>query len=247
MTLNQLSARSREEERLYHDWVAGGKKPDQLRPLLGSLQPLVHKTVNKYRAADVAEPALHAHAENRLVQGLHTFDPNRGSSLSTHLNWQMRGVGRFVEKHQNFARIPGNRIRYIGKYQQAQSQLQDEMGEAPTWQQIARRSKVPRKHAQKLQTELNPVHISGMAVDPLGAPLNDAGGYTFSADMERLDLIYPDMTSPRAIGSGLHTGKKRQAPGGLQQRSSATTRRYRRQGQQHQGCHRQKDAEPQLG
>jgi DNA-directed RNA polymerase sigma subunit (sigma70/sigma32) len=111
----------------------------------------------------------------------------------------MRGVGRFVEKHQNFARIPGNRIRFIGKYQQAQGQLRDELGREPTWKEIARKSKIPQKHARKLETELSPVHISGMNVDPLGAPLGDTGGYTFSADMERLELIYPDLTSQEQL------------------------------------------------
>lgn len=181
------------EEQLWHSWVGSNKHPDQLRPLLQSLQPLVQQTVNKYRTADVSHPALQAHTENKLVEGLNTYNPTKGS-LSTHLNWKMRDVGRFVEAHQNFARIPGSRIRSIGAYQKAQAALQTELGRAPTLTELARRSKLPQKQVGLLQRELQPVHLMGLMTGETGESLSDFGGFTFNADRERLELIYPELS-----------------------------------------------------
>lgn len=188
----------RGEEALWRTWVAGGKRPDDLRPLMTSLQPLAQRAVTKYRAADVATPALRTHVENQMVRGLNSYDPKKGS-LSTHLNWQMRGVGRFVEKHQNFARIPGSRIHAVGRFQQARSQLSDELGRAPTLTELAKRSRLSRVNAGKLERELQPVHVTGLMVDEFGAPMDDFGSNQISADLERLDLIYPELTSAEQL------------------------------------------------
>lgn len=186
--------RSQSEDALWHSWNAGGRDTSKLAPLLDSLQPLVHQTVNKYQSADVALPALKIQAENQLIKGLHTYNPAKGG-LSTHLNWQMRGVGRFVEKHQNLARIPAQRIRYIAPYQQGIGALTEQLGREPTVQELSKHTKIPQQQLRKLKKELAPVHVRGLSVDEQGAPLSDSGGYTFSADRERLELIYPDLTA----------------------------------------------------
>lgn len=193
-TDSPLSSRASKETELWKTWVTGGKRPEHLRPLLKSMEPLVQQAVNKYRAADIAPHALRTQAENQLIQGLHSYKPTKGS-LSTHLTWQMRGVGRFVEKHQNFARIPGSRIRFIGRLQSTQSELEDELGRAPTLSELAKRSKISQKQIGKLQKEMRGVHIMGMSVDDEGAPLaGDTADFTLNADRERLELIYHDLT-----------------------------------------------------
>jgi len=192
MARRPKSIRASREEQLWEEWVNNGKNPNQLRPLLQSLEPLIQQTVTKYRAADVSPQALRVQAENQLIQGLETYNPSKGS-LSTHLNWQMRGVGRFVEKHQNFARIPGSRIRHVGKFQQAQAQLRTELGRAPTLEEVARRAKIPQTQATKLQQELRSVHFMEMQTDVFGKPM-DFGAQTISADRERIELIYHDLT-----------------------------------------------------
>jgi DNA-directed RNA polymerase specialized sigma subunit len=187
-------ASSRPDE--HQDWVAGGKRPGDLRPLLNSLQPLIQKTVNTYQKADVSEPALRAQSENQLIQGLHSYSPGK-ASLSTHLGWQMRGVGRFVEKHQNVARIPGSRIRFVGRFQNAKSELGDELDREPTLTEVAKRSKLTVGQAGKLQKEIRTVRLTGMMTDETGAPIGgETGDHTVNADRERLELIYYDLSTP---------------------------------------------------
>lgn len=133
-------------------------------------------------------------AENQLLQGLHTYDPSKGS-LSTHLGWQMRGVGRFVEKNQNVARIPGTRIRYVGRMQNAERQLEDELGRAPTLNELARRAQMKTTQVEKLKKELRTVRLTGMSVDETGAPMSgETADFVVSADREKLELIYNDLT-----------------------------------------------------
>lgn len=187
------NTRKENEEGLWHAWVKSGKQPAHLRPLLSSLEPLIQKTVSRYRGADISSQALRAQAENQLIQGLNTYNPKKGGSLSTHLNWQMRGVGRFVERYQNIARIPGSRIRFVGRFQRAKSSLQDESDKPPTLNDIAKMSKIPLRQAKKLDKELRPVHVFGMHMGEGGTPL-DLGSVTISADKERLGLIYPDLS-----------------------------------------------------
>ena len=182
------------ERALWENWQQSGRNPAELRPLLSSLAPLVQRTVNTYRAADISPQALKAQAQNQLIRGLETYKPSKGS-LSTHLNWQMRGVGRFVERYQNFARIPGSRIRYIGRFQAAQRELAEGSGGAPTLTEIAKKARIPRGQAEKLTQELHPVHILGLEPQSGEGPLrSDAGDYSFNPDRERIELIYPDLS-----------------------------------------------------
>lgn len=181
------------ETQLWHDWHQSGRPAKKLQPLLDSLQPLVQKNVSKYRAADVSLPALQMQAQNHLIKGLHSYSPDKGS-LSTHLNWQMRGLGRFVEQHQNFARIPGTRIGSVGKYNDAVTTLSDELGREPTHAEVAKRAKMSVKNAVRLSRELQPTRLTGMMVDTTGAPIDDTGFHSFSADRERLELLYPTLT-----------------------------------------------------
>lgn len=193
MPVSAVSRGSREEQ-LLQEWKRSGKSPYALQPLLSSLAPLIQSYVNKYRAADVSQVALKTEAENIVIRGLGTYSPSKGS-LSTYLNWQLRGLGRFVEKHQNLARIPGSRIRFVGRFQAATSALQEELGRAPTLTEVARRGKIPRTHVQRLQEELRTVHITGMEMGPNATSPSEIGTYSFSADKERLELIYPDLTA----------------------------------------------------
>jgi len=155
MAKKPLTPRAQKEIQLWHDWNNSGRKPDKLRPLLKSLDPLIKNKQRLYenRLRDIPPPAIAAEFQDQAVNAIKTFDPNR-AQLNTWVNSQLRKVNRFVDTYRNTARIGEKRINQITQFQNAESQLKDELGRSPTAFEISDFAKLPLGDVQKLQSEI---------------------------------------------------------------------------------------------
>lgn len=103
-------ARSQKDLELWDEWVQSGKQPNQMKPLLNQFRGTINSQVNKYRAnPNIPQSALRAEFTNRAIEAFDNYDPNRGASLHTHVNWQMMKGRRFVTTYSNVGRIPESR------------------------------------------------------------------------------------------------------------------------------------------
>ena len=134
-----MSERADQDLELWRKWQAGGRKPQDLEPLLDRFEPVIQSHLRQYAGhVNVPEPAIRADLENRFVQAVRSFDPSKGAQLATHVNWHLKGVHGFVAQHQNLGRIPEGQISKIRELTAAVHTLQDQLGRVPDNAEIGR-------------------------------------------------------------------------------------------------------------
>jgi DNA-directed RNA polymerase specialized sigma subunit len=211
-----LRQKQTKEMELWHQWHQGGKKPDDLRPLMHSLRPFVNKQANLWanRHRDIPPGAIRAEFTNQLVQALETYNPNRGAQLNTHIQHQLKKAQRFVTTYQNPARIPENRTYRIRELQDAESRLDEQFGRPPNQLELADHLKWSPRQIDLLQREIRKSRPTGQfSVDP--------ATMTPSRHQEVLRLLPYDLTpDERSVFEYLYGigGKPQLEPGQIAQR-----------------------------
>ena len=113
---------------------------------------MVFKKVNTYSSAPVPVPALEAEAWKLFDDAVNSYDPKKGAKFSTHLNYQLRKLDRFVKKYQNVARIPENVSSKIGDYDRTVNTLSKQFNRQPTHKEVSTHMKIPLKHVKQIHT-----------------------------------------------------------------------------------------------
>lgn len=161
--------RSEKDLELWDQWVQSGKQPQQMKPLLNQFRGTINAQVNKYRAnPNIPQNALRAEFTNRAIEAFDNYDPNRGASLHTHVNWQMMKGRRFVTTYSNVGRIPESRAYKVGDFINTRSELEDRLGREPTAHELADKLKWPIKQVSSMQQEVRrEVPTSVLAADTI--------------------------------------------------------------------------------
>jgi len=148
--------KSRQREMaLWLKWKTSGERPEDMRPLVESFQPLINRAANEYIGNVQLPPeAIRTEFTKHLIEGLKRYDPAKGASLSTFATWYMRKTGRYIKTYQNAARIPEERIDKIRTYEMKRQRLTDKLGRLPTDGELAHGLKWPVKQVTLLRTEL---------------------------------------------------------------------------------------------
>ena len=172
----KLRARQDKEMEMWKTWNAGGRKPDQLQPLLKSMEPFLNRQMGVYqhRLRDIPPDVIRSEFQDRLVDGLASYDPTRGAKLNTHLNYQLLRAKRFIRTYQNPARIVEPRMRGITPLKAAEERLGEQLKRTPTPQEISvhmrKQTKDPfwtPKQVTALRTELRQARPTGqLSADP---------------------------------------------------------------------------------
>ena len=131
------SVKRDKEHELWNAWNTSGRKPEHLEPLLGAFGSVVNAKSREWKAPHVNESAMKAEIETHMIKAFENYDPNRGASLRTHLENRIKKAQRFNTKNQNFAYIPEEPARFIGKINRATEELKEEYGRDPTHFEIA--------------------------------------------------------------------------------------------------------------
>lgn len=206
-----LSARAQRELQMWQDWDQSGRKPEKLRPLVRSLQPLVkHRSrIFENKVRDIPPPVIRSEFQKQLVGALETFDPNKGK-MSTYVSTRLMKANRFINTYQNPARIVETRVYNITKVKNSEDFLRQQMGRPPTAMEIADHAKMPVRDVQALQKEVRKAHPTGQfgPADPTSI--------TPSRTKEVMRLLPYDLTPDenavfeRVYGTG---GKKQMGTG----------------------------------
>lgn len=136
-TIAKLATTGRQESDLaaWHSWKT---KPTDANAsaLLQQVSPLIHKEVNKW-AGTLARPLLETEGKRLAMQAFHSYDPNRGAALGTHVVNSLQRMSRLSYANQNVARLPENKMLLFHGYHLAHSELADAYGRAPTTDELA--------------------------------------------------------------------------------------------------------------
>lgn len=132
--MDPLAARQQKETELWNQWDTKGRKPEDLRPLLSSMRPLIQDSVNtwKGRVRYIPDEALESEFTGHAVNAFKSYDPNRGAKLSTWVRTNLRKGGRFVRTYQNVGRIVEERAGNITGFKNAKGETAERLGRPPT-------------------------------------------------------------------------------------------------------------------
>jgi DNA-directed RNA polymerase specialized sigma subunit len=140
------------DQELFAKWQATGSKKD-LGALVSQLHPIIYSEV--YRARGTLPPAaLAAEATKWAVKGIQTYDPSKGTILSTHVTNYLQKVRRMNYKYQNAVRLPENMQLKYHEYNRSLTQLTDELNRDPTDDELAARLGWSKAHTTKFKSRL---------------------------------------------------------------------------------------------
>jgi DNA-directed RNA polymerase sigma subunit (sigma70/sigma32) len=160
-----MSRRSEQDLELWRAWKADPNE-DNLEPLLQSLQGPVNAKVNEFKGAPVPTSAVKAFANAQAIKALHTYNPKRGASVSTFVNWHLKKVRSFVLKHQNVGRIPEHRAYNITRFKDAKEEMTDKFGHPPDSLSLAENLGWSQAEVDRMERELRPDLIASLSPEP---------------------------------------------------------------------------------
>lgn len=113
------------------------KNPADLQKLLAQLNPLIQTEV-KRAAGTLPTQALAAEAKRWAIHAINTYDPSKGTQLSTHVTNYLQKVRRMNYRFQNAARLSENNQLVFHKYNTAVQGLQERLSREPSEDELAR-------------------------------------------------------------------------------------------------------------
>lgn len=151
----KLATSGRQEADLaaWHVWK---KSPTDANAsaLLAQVAPLIHKEANKW-AGTLARPLLETEGKRLAMQAFHSYDPNKGAALGTHITNQLQRMSRLSYANQNVARLPENKMLLYHAYNTAHTQLADAHGRAPTTDELADNLGWPIKRVEEYRKAIS--------------------------------------------------------------------------------------------
>jgi len=132
---NFSEARSKDMQ-AFMDWKASGSK-EALGVLVKQLQPLIYSQVERV-SGTLPKSALSAEAKKWTFKAIESYDPTRGTQLSTHVLNYLPKIRRLNYKFQNAARLPENLQLQYTNFQNSISHLQEDLGREPTDEEISK-------------------------------------------------------------------------------------------------------------
>ena len=198
---------------LWHQWNQNGRKAEHLEPLLDRFEPIITSKMKQWKPPMAQEEAFRMELRKQVVKALRTYDPARGTAVSTHVVPRMQAAIRWGNQHANAAYIPEGKVTHIGPLLAAQEELREELGRDPTHEELAHSTGISLKHVTKT----------------LGAMRRDVLGSSFASDpspkesprhmeiLEQLPEVLPDNLHREVFYHmyGLEGRKKIESPGAI--------------------------------
>ena len=152
---------------LWHQWDQGGRKPEQLDPLIEKFEPLITMKTRQWKPPMAQEEAFRMELRKHVIKALQSYDPARGNAVSTHVVSRLPAAIRWGNVHANTAYIPEGKTKHIGPLLAAQDDLREELGRDPTHAELAHAVGISLKHVQKTMGALRKdVLSSSFEADP---------------------------------------------------------------------------------
>lgn len=174
--------------------------------LFQRMQPIVMKKVQTW-AGPIPLDVLRNEAKALTFKAFDSYDPKKGTAISTHVTNSLAPLSRVVYTHQNTARLPENLILKVSSYNRAKEHLTAVNGYEPTSDQLHQELGWDRRELDRLEQYMrNDLTESAGGLD--GSFYEDKG----SEDDDLLEALYmsllPNEKKLLEYTTGFHTGKK---------------------------------------
>ena len=185
--ISRIPLLSREDELALAKRVAEGDKDAERRMAEANLR-LVVMIARRYNHRGLPLADLIEEGNLGLLRAVQKFQWQRGTRFSTYATWWIRqSVVRALANQARLIRLPVHVEALLGRYRRAKDKLTQELGRAPTLEEIATRLGEPLAHLEGLEA-------AAAAPLSLETPVGDRGSV--------LEDVVPDRTPapPAAIG-----------------------------------------------
>jgi DNA-directed RNA polymerase specialized sigma subunit len=132
--VDNLSDLKKKDVELWKTWKKQ-PTPQNLMHVVNQLNPVIQAEVNRWSGA-IARPTLELQAKNLAIEAIESYKPTGGAALNTHVTNRLKKLSRIVYENQNLARIPEYKTQMLHTYNTAESALQDQLGRAPTAEEL---------------------------------------------------------------------------------------------------------------
>lgn len=196
---------------LWKKWNDGGRKPEDLRPLMTNFRNFIRKRANFWASrVDLPPATVHAEFNKQFLKACETYNPEKGASLGTHSGYYLKKAQRWINACQDPTRTQETRYYQMGNYQNVKATLDDQLGREPTTEEVASQLGWSPAEVERIEKESRGAYYAGVSegYDPTTvAP---------SRESEILRFIVPELTREEklvreyTIGEG---GKPKLTPG----------------------------------
>lgn len=149
---NMFAGHREKDQNLYLQWKETGSKRD-LGNLLDQLSPIIYKEVHR-ASGSLPTSALAAEAKNWTIKAIKTYDPSKGTLLSTHVSNYLPKIRRMNYKYQNAVRLPENMQLQYHDFNKTVTDLTDTLSREPTDDEIAKQLGWSTKNTTKFKNSL---------------------------------------------------------------------------------------------
>jgi RNA polymerase sigma factor (sigma-70 family) len=148
--------------------------------LVSRFSPLVRAVVLKYRGRGVPTRDLLQEGACGLIQAAERFDPSHGTQFSTYaVPWIRKHVGRCLQTHGRMIRLPQRAHEQSVKMGRARAVLTEQLGRAPTLEEVAASCKLKVKVAALYDTaNSDMLSLDGATAVRIGGVLAGAAKHT---------------------------------------------------------------------
>ena len=137
---------------VWQQWKDSGSK-QHLGQLIQQLSPLVYHEVQR-ASGSLPTSALAAEAKKWTIKAVQTYDPSKGTTLSTHVMNYLPKVRRMNYKYQNAVRLPENMQLKFHEYNKALNDLTEELSREPSPEELSKRLGWSKPHVVKFAGSL---------------------------------------------------------------------------------------------
>lgn len=164
----ELRGRRGQELQLWSQWNESGRQPEKLEPLLKSIDPLIRSEAQKRMqglGGSISAPALKMELRNAAARALETYNPARGTQLTTHVVNNFMRVTDFIAANRNSKYMPREDVERYGAYQNAVNEFKEEHGRDPGIPELQQRLGWNARKIKKMQRGFGSEVFSDMGTE----------------------------------------------------------------------------------
>src|SRR5579885_3545050 len=143
--INETALLTADEEKSLARAIAVGDTEARDQMVRANLR-LVVNIARGYTGKGLALQDLIEEGNLGLLRAVEGFDPNMNTRFSTYASyWIKQSIKRALVNTAKTIRIPAYMVELLAKWRRAMSKLQEELGRAPTQEEVARSLDLPKK------------------------------------------------------------------------------------------------------
>lgn len=192
--INETPLLTAEQERTLARGVQKGDQEARDRMVRANLR-LVVNIAREYTGKGLALPDLIEEGNLGLLRAVEGFDPTMNTRFSTYASyWIKQSIKRSLVNTAKTIRIPAYMVELLAKWRRVSARLQDELGRAPTHEEVARALELPAKKLSIIKKAIlvyssNPQTEQADQGWTLGEMLQDARTRTPDEEMIETDNL----------------------------------------------------------